>query len=345
MLETALLYDAAGRPIRQDHRTRSRDWDEVQAFCRDVYMPYRVRPVGKLLKPDATMLAARVNRITVTRFSYGVPIHLSEFDAGAGNILVLNTIAGGLRHMVDKQTTADTVAGESFVTDCSRTDYWLDGDASHMQLNLTVPHALMEEMAFRYFGFVPDDRLWQSKLKFGGQGSAWIALLDYVARAIAQSPREMEQGRIGAHLEETICLELLRQWAAGAGLSLETAARQAAPHYVRAAEEFMRANARQAPTVSEVADHCGVSVRSLSGGFRQFRGISPSAFLRDMRLCGIRDELLACDRSTSVTTVASQWGYLNFGMFASAYRRRFGELPSETLAASRRFRHSRQPQT
>lgn len=54
MLENALLFDAAGQPIRQDQRTHSKDWDEVQEFCREVYMPYRVTPLGRKPRPDAT---------------------------------------------------------------------------------------------------------------------------------------------------------------------------------------------------------------------------------------------------------------------------------------------------
>ena len=45
MLDQALLFDPTGRPIRQDSATSSQDWDEVQEFCRKVYMPYRVRPL------------------------------------------------------------------------------------------------------------------------------------------------------------------------------------------------------------------------------------------------------------------------------------------------------------
>jgi AraC-like DNA-binding protein len=335
MLETALLYDAAGRPLRQDHRTRSTDWDEVQAFCRDVYMPYTVRPLGKLSRPKATMYSARVGRITVTRFSYGVPIHLQDFDPAAGNILVLNTLRGSLRHMVDASRDAMTGAGESFVADCSRADYWLDGDAAHMQLNLTIPHDVMEEMAFKWYGFVPDNRLWQARLKFGGPQSPWAALLDYVARSIALSPVQVESGAFGAHLEEALSVELLRAWAGEAGIRLEEGARAAAPHYVRAAEAYFEAMAREAPTIGAAAAHAGVSARAMSEGFRRFRGISPGAFLRERRLQGVRRDLVAAAPGETVASVASAWGYHNFGMFAAAYRERFGERPSDTLRRGR----------
>jgi AraC-like DNA-binding protein len=329
MLDKALLFDGSGNPVRQGHCTVSRDWDEVQAFCRNAYMPYVVTPLGKLSRPDATMYSANIGRITATRFSYGVPIHLDRFDPAAGKILVLTTLRGHLRHMLHGTTDATTSAGDAFVADCSRTDYWLDGDGDHMQFNLTIDHDLMEKVAFREYGHVPGDSLWTSRVKLG-DGKRWLALMEYAASVIAAERQEAASGRIGRHLEEMICHELLRQWAAGVGHDLATGARQAAPHYVRAAERVLADRAREAPTISDVASNLGISVRSLSEGFRRFRGTTPRQFLKERRLEGLRRELLATEGKT-VAQIAADWGYMNFGVLAASYRNRFGELPSQTL--------------
>ncbi len=334
MLEHALLYDSHGRPLGQGQRTRSTDWDEVQDFCRRVYMPYRVMPRLRHTPPDAIMHSFEVGRITVTRFSYGVPIRLDRFDGGAGKILVLTTIAGRLRHEIGGTDDCVTAAGDSFVVDCSRTEHRLDGDHDHLQLNLTIPHELMEETARRWFGFAPDDRLWRCRWKFGGVGSAWTALLHYMVLSIAEAPDRVRNDRIGAHLEEMVCCELLRSWAAGAGVRLGGQGTGAAPRHVRAAEAYMRANAFEAPTIGEVAAAVGVSARTLSGGFRRFRDMTPRDFLREQRLLGVREALARADPRDTVTTVASRWGYVNFGIFAAIYRRRFGERPSDTLTAA-----------
>ncbi|PJN94196.1 AraC family transcriptional regulator [Amaricoccus sp. HAR-UPW-R2A-40] len=226
IFERALVSDAEGRPISQPGKTSSQDWDEVNDFCRRVYMPYRVRPLGHNLAPDATMRRARVGGIIVTRFAYGVPIHLDEFDPAAGNILVLNTLSGMLRHKVDNGSDAVTGPGDSFVVDCSRTDYWLDGDKDHLQLNLTIPHDLIAGVARRWFGFVPDDRLWTRRLAFGGEGSRWQALLRYVVQSIRSDRGAASAGAMQRHLEEMICLDLLDAWAAGAGVRLADGARR-----------------------------------------------------------------------------------------------------------------------
>ncbi|MBY6117821.1 AraC family transcriptional regulator [Mameliella alba] len=335
MLEEALVTDTNGTKIQHAGTTRSADWDEVQEFCRSVYMPYRVQPLQRFSRPDATMISARAGRVTMTRFSYGTGIYLDRFDPEAGNILVLNTLCGALNHQ-SLGAPVQTGPGESFVVDCSRTDYWLEGDPDHMQLNLTIAHQVMEETAERWFGFVPDDRLWTRRIKFGGANSAWLKLLGYAAQSVSEPGSLAADGPLGRHLEEIICLELLRQWAAGAGVRLDDGARAAAPRYVRQAEEIFETEARQAPSVGDVARRVGVSARTLSGGFTRFRGVSPRAFLSARRLDGLHADLLAASGDRTVGEIAADWGFVNFGALAGRYRDRFGELPSHTLARSQR---------
>ncbi|WP_424929427.1 AraC family transcriptional regulator [Amaricoccus tamworthensis] len=334
MLEEALVLDARGNPIRRDQPIHSDDWDEVQEFCRQVYMPYRVRPLERLSKPNATMISADAGQVTMTRFSYGTGIHLDQFDEDAGKILVLNTLRGALNHQCDKQP-ATTGAGESFVVDCSRTDYWLEGDADHMQLNLTIPHDVVAETARKWFGFVPDDTLWTRRAKFGGPGSRWLSLLDYAARTLGSDAPMSTDGPLGRHLEEMLCLELLVHWAKCAGISLQDGARSAAPRYVRQAEEILSAEAREAPRIGDVAMRVGVSARTLSEGFRRFRGLTPREFLAARRLEGLRTELREAPPHRTVSQIANDWGYVNLGALAAVYRNRFGELPSHTRERAR----------
>jgi AraC-like DNA-binding protein len=56
------------------------------------------------------------------------------------------------------------------------------------------------------------------------------------------------------------------------------------------------------------------------------------AYLRNVRLDLARFELKQkSSGSTSVTEVAMNCGFSHLSKFASAYKERFGELPSETL--------------
>jgi transcriptional regulator GlxA family with amidase domain len=84
-----------------------------------------------------------------------------------------------------------------------------------------------------------------------------------------------------------------------------------------------------------VAAHLGVSLRSLQAGFRGWRNATPNAYLRQVRLRLVREELLRSDKETNVTAVALQHGFMHLGRFSAQYRDAFGESPSATLRRSR----------
>lgn len=335
MLEKALLVDAQGRPIPQHHKVFSDAWDEIAAWSSKVYMPYHVAPIGRQIAPASTMHSAKIGAITATRFAYGIPVHIKDWDQDAGNVFVATTIGGTARHWVDRERAVETPVGGSFVVDCSRTDYWVDFDPNHLQFNLTIPHELLARTVLDWFGHDPGDRLWQAKVGLGGRESSWLSLMDYVARSVAETPDQIASGPVARHLEQTICVRLLSEWSRRAGLDLADPRQRLAPRHVRAAEQYMIEHAAELPTLADVAQAVGTSVRTLSGTFKTFRGYPPGAFLREQRLQGVRRALQAAPPGIGVAAIAAAWGYINMGEFARSYRQRFGERPSETLRLTR----------
>jgi transcriptional regulator GlxA family with amidase domain len=107
------------------------------------------------------------------------------------------------------------------------------------------------------------------------------------------------------------------------------------PGVVRRAERFIIDNASASITISDVADHLGISLRSLQAGFRQWRETTPTAFLRRVRLQLVRDELLRSGTEANVTAVALRRGFSHLGRFSAQYRAIFGEDPSVTLRRGR----------
>ncbi|MBI0331725.1 AraC family transcriptional regulator [Burkholderia plantarii] len=112
------------------------------------------------------------------------------------------------------------------------------------------------------------------------------------------------------------------------------------PGSVRRAIEFIHANAGKPLRVEDIASAAFTSVRSLQTGFAAAKGMSPMAYLREVRLSGVRQDLLAATGECSVREAADRWGFHHMGSFAALYRRTYGELPSETLKYSlERARH------
>ncbi|WP_343243671.1 AraC family transcriptional regulator [Streptomyces sp. SID13726] len=77
-----------------------------------------------------------------------------------------------------------------------------------------------------------------------------------------------------------------------------------------------------------------VSLRTLQEAFRRHVGLSPMAYVYEVRLQRAHEQLrAAAPGATTVAGVAHQWGFLHLGRFARRYRERFGESPSQTLRA------------
>ncbi|MBV5272713.1 MAG: AraC family transcriptional regulator [Lamprocystis purpurea] len=77
----------------------------------------------------------------------------------------------------------------------------------------------------------------------------------------------------------------------------------------------------------------GVSARALEYAFRENLGVSPGAFIRQLRLHALRRALLASAAGEStVTELAYDLGFTQLGRLAAHYRCVFGEPPSTTLA-------------
>ncbi|MBV7292948.1 AraC family transcriptional regulator [Corynebacterium sp. TAE3-ERU16] len=86
-------------------------------------------------------------------------------------------------------------------------------------------------------------------------------------------------------------------------------------------------------TIAEIAATANVSVRTLQKHFKEATGVSPTEYLRNLRLDLVNDDLHATSwgSGVTVTDVAVSWGFTHMGRFSAAYRRRFGEPPSATI--------------
>lgn len=95
--------------------------------------------------------------------------------------------------------------------------------------------------------------------------------------------------------------------------------------------EHLANNLGQPLNLSDLEELSGISARVLQQEFRKRTGYSPLQWLREQRLEKARQLLSAPNQTTRVSQVALVCGFDSFSDFASRYRLRFGELPSETL--------------
>lgn len=100
---------------------------------------------------------------------------------------------------------------------------------------------------------------------------------------------------------------------------------------MRLAEAYIAARLHQHITINKLCQEIHVSERSLHYLFQKLHRMSPMAYVKVKRLNSIREELKATRLTNkSIAAIAKRWGLWHSGDFAAAYRRLFGELPSQT---------------
>lgn len=97
-------------------------------------------------------------------------------------------------------------------------------------------------------------------------------------------------------------------------------------------EELLEAHPNRALMSDEIWAALDVSGRTLRMRCHEHLGMAPNRYMRLRRMQLVARALRGSDPATaSVAQIATQYGFGEAGRFASAYRARFGELPSVTL--------------
>lgn len=103
---------------------------------------------------------------------------------------------------------------------------------------------------------------------------------------------------------------------------------------IRRAEEYVEGRGDQSVRIDDLCVAACTSLSRLERAFRETFGVSPRRYLMLRRLAAVRGELLRGGADTSITEVATRWGFFHLGRFSQEYRELFAERPSQTLRAS-----------
>jgi AraC-like DNA-binding protein len=94
---------------------------------------------------------------------------------------------------------------------------------------------------------------------------------------------------------------------------------------------WLASEAHRPLRIAELAERSGVSLRSVERAFIR-TGCTVLEYVRGVRLESARRMLTDPPPLATVADMANAAGFTHLGRFAAEYRRRFGELPSKTLA-------------
>ncbi|MFI8516298.1 AraC family transcriptional regulator [Streptomyces sp. NPDC085481] len=313
---------------------RTRDVDEAREEIDARYYANFMDVIDAQKRPFAARFdTVGLGPLMIGDLSCGTDVRMRFGELGAFHInapmsgtMELRQGAGGRRLVA---TAQDAVlldpAGDTFL------DRW-SGDCR--TLSVKVGAAALRDRLEQLLGRAPRGRL---ALGPGlditrGPGLSWVTFARQVAYGALAGDGLATHELVARPLQEALLNGLLLAADHPWRDELARPGEPARPAPVKRAMDAVRARPEHPFTSTELAALARVSVRRLQESFREYVGMSPMAYVREVRLERVHAELRTGDPDgLSVTEVAWRWGFTHPGRFAAQYRARFGETPSRTL--------------
>ncbi|MGO4255679.1 AraC family transcriptional regulator [Marmoricola sp. RAF53] len=320
-----LETSSEGRP----HHRQTRDFDEAQQIITEAYLPHRLLTTAGA-EIDMNLTSARLGDVTAGLLSYGQTVHLQTADATDFHVNV--TVAGRAASRSGNEDPLLTTTGQATVFPAGQpAQLTWSTDARH--LCLMASRAALEGELEHLLGRSLPTRLVFARGLCTEVSRLWQPVLDLVQQELDEPEGLLTRSRVARHLEGLVIDGLLlTQPHNFRDLLLREAPPGGAGAVARAAELLEELPGDQW-TVVRLAQEVHLSVRALQYGFRRDFDMPPMAYLKRVRLRHARAALLASYPETAtVRSIALEYGFLHLSRFACAYRKAFGERPSETLA-------------
>ncbi|WP_282792522.1 AraC family transcriptional regulator [Streptomyces sp. CC224B] len=165
-----------------------------------------------------------------------------------------------------------------------------------------------------------------------GPGRGWARLVRAVVEDLREDGGALSHPLTAGPLQEAIVSGLLLAAEHRYRDRLAEPVGRLRPAPVKRVMDAVQARPEHPFTTASLAAEGRVGVRRLQEAFRHYVGMSPMAYVRDVRLARVHEELRAArPGERGVSEVAGRWGFTHLGRFAEQYRARYGELPSQTL--------------
>jgi AraC-like DNA-binding protein len=310
----------SAQALREYRLFESTDLDEARERISRVMQPHLLVPSGAKAG-ISHMDFVRLGGVGIGTIAFGNAMRV-DVEAVAGYHLLMFCVTGqarvrtrGQTVCVDQSNAVLCAAGEPF-------DAVLSPDCEQFILRIDTSLPGAQACATR---FGPGSHLHIDTPALGG----WMQQLNLIANSPALLELAGHNDAIGGQLGRLL-LELLTSGHVRA--TPETSRRTAAPGVIKRAEDFMHEHCGEVLRLPDMATALGLAERTLRDGFQQFRGVSPTQYLRQIRLDKAYKILSEATEGVYVSDVAMNCGFMHLGRFSIEYKKRFGESPSETLA-------------
>jgi AraC-like DNA-binding protein len=315
---------------------RTTSLEEAERLCGTAFYPHRLTLLGPPTDFALTQRLTTVGPITMRDMTYDSDVRLHLGETRAGYLVHLPAVGGPESLYRGKELTATTEWGSVYRPndDACITTRW-PGGSRHLAVRIdqaAVDTALENLIDQPVNSPIP----FASNLPLDSRATeSWVQLVMAVQQQCDSPDSLLRHALVQEPLVESMIRGLLLLLDHPYREALTAPAPAVRPAAVRDAMDVVEADPGAPLTVGQLAKHCHVSVRTLQEGFQRHLGMSPTAYLREVRLRRAHGELRSADPSRStVASIAHRWGFTHLGRFAAVHKARYGESPTHTLHAA-----------
>jgi AraC-like DNA-binding protein len=322
-------------PLGRFGRLRTTDASVAEDVVSKFYVPHRLSPLDQ--EPlDVRLNAVQSGPLTLGYLAYGAAskITLPPTDTW---IHVSITVAGRTRVYRDGIQRATTMGRGSGTILASQQAQAVECDRGTAQFVLKVSRADLEDHLSSLSQYPPSGPLdLGPELNLTDQaGRSLLRTIEFVCAEWDDGGLIVTDGNARRHTEGLLLTQVLLACSGDHQGMLGGKSQTAGNVVLRRTVEFIHDQAGDLPTLADMTREAGISARALQLLFERHLGCTPSEYARNVRLRCARDALLhPATEATSVTDVATRWGFYHLGRFSALYRQTYGELPSQTLRHS-----------
>lgn len=311
---------------------RASHLDEARVALAQNFYPHRLQALAAGSGLNMSLKTVQLGGVTLGRLAYGAEVSL-DFGELSNAYHISIPLSGHVEAVAGRQVSVSMPGLASvylpegptkisrWSADCAQYGLKIDREYLEAELTTLVGHPVRSPV--RFDALVDLTR---------GPAASWLTLIHTLAADLDREEGMLYDPLMSSSLAQVVTTGFLLAAGHDHQESLQESGRPVRPRTVKRAVDAIHASPEKPFTVNDLAELAGASVRSLQDGFQQHLGVPPMAYLRNVRLERIHEELSRSDADKlKVADVAHRWGFGHLGRFAAEYRRRYGETPSRTL--------------
>ncbi|WP_217558246.1 AraC family transcriptional regulator [Streptomyces sp. GbtcB6] len=308
----------------------TRDLDEASTCVGASYCPHELTVTGHLVQFHAVQTEALLGEVAVHQLSYGSAVQVEPVPLG--NWVLVSAPLRGALTIRSGRAERTLAVGDSVAIDSYR-PFSLSWESGCRLQTIRLPRHLVQE-AGESAGVAAGGAV---RLGLGGPitptaARSWQAVAALVRQEATEGGEFTRSPLLTAQLTRMLATALVGTYPV---VDADEGGRpgNVLPRGLRRALELVEREPETDLSVAVLAAAASLSPRALQEGFRKHLDLTPTEFVRSVRMARAHEALAQADPHSgkNVAQIAYQWGFGNLGRFARDYQRRYGQLPSTTL--------------